>query len=391
MASLVHKPNWSPWSPWGDCDVKCGTGRRERTRNCDSPAPRPGQAGCPGDNKDYGVCTEKPCVCTFNMETYENIFGYEPSDQIGWIERDGTFGPTSPEEDVYVDDTMDEGVVVHVSCSNCTCDDGEISCEIGECEDCTYTEWSTWSTCSKTCDVGQTTRTRRLRNQSSRRPSKCKRVLTEREDCNLDRCPAPSECEGGMVWSECANRCPHTCMDVRLGTCVDDDDDCIPVYAETERWTVPKIQSAVTGTSGGHGASVVRHVDIQPGIDTVDGSWNSWSSWSSCSRSCAGGKTNRFRQCNSPLPQCGGKPCKGDNSESKPCNKNVPCCDLTSWSVWTDCSVDCGTGTRDRSRNYVEAGDQELCHDTLRETEVCKLHDCDIATINVFVSQRLVL
>lgn len=39
---------------------------------------------------------------------------------------------------------------------------------------------------------------------------------------------APEECQDGMVWSECANRCPHTCMDVRLGTCVEEDDDCIP-------------------------------------------------------------------------------------------------------------------------------------------------------------------
>jgi hypothetical protein len=36
----------------------------------------------------------------------------------GWVESDGTFGPTSPDEDVFIDDTFEDGVVVHVDCSN---------------------------------------------------------------------------------------------------------------------------------------------------------------------------------------------------------------------------------------------------------------------------------
>jgi len=58
---------------------------------------------------------------------------------------------------------------------------------------------------------------------------------------------------------------------------------------------------------------------------TVDGGWGTWSSWSTCSRSCKGGRTNRVRQCNDPLPMCGGTVCKGDNSQTAPCNKGVPC------------------------------------------------------------------
>ena len=40
---------------------------------------------------------------------------------------------------------------------------------------------------------------------------------------------APEECPGDLVWSECANSCPHTCMDYRMGVCDDDSyDDCTP-------------------------------------------------------------------------------------------------------------------------------------------------------------------
>jgi len=52
-------------------------------RDCDSPAPRPGQEQCPGTDEDTKICTERPCECTFDLSQYENIFGYEPSEQIG--------------------------------------------------------------------------------------------------------------------------------------------------------------------------------------------------------------------------------------------------------------------------------------------------------------------
>ena len=51
-----------------------------------------------------------------------------------------------------------------------------------------------------------------------------------------------------MVWSNCANRCPHTCMDVRLGTCSEDEEeDCEPgknkeplIYIFTDHQTKTK-------------------------------------------------------------------------------------------------------------------------------------------------------
>merc|ERR1712243_344793 len=83
----------------------------------------------------------------------------------------------------------------------------------------------------------------------------------------------------------------------------------------------------------------------------VDGIWSSWSSWSNCSTVCGGGTSSRTRSCIGQT--CGGKPCPGNNNDSKSCNEE--CCPVdgvwASWSIWSDCSKDCGGGTTRRTRS----------------------------------------
>ena len=58
---------------------------------------------------------------------------------------------------------------------------------------------------------------------------------------------------------------------------------------------------------------------------SVDGDWGEWGAWSKCSKSCGGGEHARVRQCNSPAPAYGGKPCKGPFRQRRLCNKeNCP-------------------------------------------------------------------
>lgn len=51
----------------------------------------------------------------------------------------------------------------------------------------------------------------------------------------------------------------------------------------------------------------------------VDGAWSDWSQWSQCSNTCGPGQETRTRTCTNPAPEHGGKPCPGDDSESRPC------------------------------------------------------------------------
>lgn len=51
----------------------------------------------------------------------------------------------------------------------------------------------------------------------------------------------------------------------------------------------------------------------------IDGKWSEWSLWSECSASCGSGTKIRYRKCNNPPAIHGGAYCIGDNVESFSC------------------------------------------------------------------------
>ena len=55
---------------------------------------------------------------------------------------------------------------------------------------------------------------------------------------------------------------------------------------------------------------------------SVDGEWGSWGSFGGCSATCGGGVMEKFRSCNSPPAQYGGKKCVGFSKYVKTCNTN---------------------------------------------------------------------
>lgn len=71
----------------------------------------------------------------------------------------------------------------------------------------------------------------------------------------------------------------------------------------------------------------------------VHGGFSQWSAWRSCSVTCGKGIQKRSRQCNSPSPANGGKPCQGSDSEMRNCHNKL-CPGIPLYSADRRVSVD---------------------------------------------------
>ncbi|GBO16145.1 hypothetical protein AVEN_177000-1 [Araneus ventricosus] len=103
-----------------------------------------------------------------------------------------------------------------------------------------------------------------------------------------------------------------------------------------------------------------------------------WSDFQPCSVTCGKGFQMRWRQyknkqkaemrgCNSDLVQ--------QNVCEEPCIGNVSC-RTSEWGEWSDCSVTCGKGLRNRSRKYLDNRARKTCTLELMEKETCMKTPC---------------
>ncbi|XP_033746934.1 semaphorin-5A-like [Pecten maximus] len=52
---------WGGWGEWDECSVTCGTGNRQRERNCDNPSQMGGGANCRGSSVQTTACVLTAC------------------------------------------------------------------------------------------------------------------------------------------------------------------------------------------------------------------------------------------------------------------------------------------------------------------------------------------
>ncbi|VDI19374.1 Hypothetical predicted protein, partial [Mytilus galloprovincialis] len=113
----------------------------------------------------------------------------------------------------------------------------------------------------------------------------------------------------------------------------------------------------------------------------VRGKWGSWTGWSMCSVSCGVGRRMRTRSCDNPAPANNGPDCSGPGSESRRCAPK-PCPkagNWGSWTFWSECSVSCGIGSRERSRscnNPAPAHGGPDCSGSGTDSKQCASKSC---------------
>lgn len=134
-------------------------------------------------------------------------------------------------------------------------------------------------------------------------------------------------------WTQCTVTCGSGTQQ-RGRSCDDTSNTCPGPSIQTRRCSLGKcdrrgmeniffvpvmILCGASGKSGENGKNWVPMCLVRQ-----DGGWSLWSPWSSCSVTCGEGLITRIRHCNSPIPQRGGKDCRGEGRETQSCQAK-PC------------------------------------------------------------------
>lgn len=242
------------------------------------------------------------------------------------------------------------------------------SCEVVAVrQDCMMTSWSLWTPCEKTCGAGGwQKRIRHIQTPAAAGGTPCSGNTEEMRGCNEIPCVGKDGCDlnDWGDWSEC------------------------------RQYTSQRYRKRVPNPT-----SVCRvHLEEVAPCDPWDCQLSAWSDWNECPVSCDGGYHERSRHVQAEAVR-GGKPCSPTLKEVQPCGEancdpNAPAifaCAVSSWTMWTGCSVSCGSGYEDRSRTVThlrsEGGpgcNQAVVQNRTCHTSACPSPDCKWADWSIW-------
>nr|DBA18217.1 TPA: hypothetical protein GDO54_016492 [Pyxicephalus adspersus] len=225
-----------------------------------------------------------------------------------------------------------------------------------------FSEWLPWQSCSVTCGQGVQKRKRLCDNPAPANGGLyCQGEESETRSCQNKPCPVDGSWLDWGQWEECSKTCGSG-KQTRTRTC--------------------NIPSAQEGGKTCDGKAIDTKVcNTKP--CPVNGEWSSWQVWGPCSKTCGKGTQTRVRLCNSPSPSFDGTYCEGQDRQSQICNiRHCPVDGKWSpWGSWTPCSVSCGGGLRQRSRECSSPQPQyggHKCKGKAFENEFCNGDLCPI-------------
>jgi len=383
------------YSAWSVCTHKCGGGEQTSTRKVAVNTAFGGKA-C-GRTTRSQMCNMQTCpVDCVISEWADDMVGYcsktcgaGTKPQVRYINVNSNFGGKACSKDLKR----------VVACN-------QKACPI----DCKLTAFSAWSKCTKSCNKGTTTRSRKAVTLPGFGGAKCAH-LSETYHCNYLACPVDCVAGSWSPWTACSKTCGtgyqqrsrrvsksafggQACAGGTYESKACNSSPCPIdcVFTAFEKWSACSRtcgvgsrstvrQITVDAAYGGKACpAIVKSEDCNSHTCPTDCQTGAWSAWGHCSKSCgAGGFRSRARSITAAASN-GGKSC-ANTSEKVACN-NGRCpihCQVNSWSAWSKCTKSCAGGKTSRSRSVVMqafyAG--RVCP-SLAETVSCNSHKCPV-------------
>uniref|UniRef100_A0A0N5AHH5 Thrombospondin type 1 domain protein n=1 Tax=Syphacia muris TaxID=451379 RepID=A0A0N5AHH5_9BILA len=318
---------WTEWHSWTDCSRSCGSGVKTRSRTCI------GQ-NCVGD--DFGVYGRLGVNAVLVVANVEHELEAGTNNTITLKHKcDVQFRYVTPNfrQCLYKDPGQSLCDGPYEDESNCP--------SLQPCEE--WSEWREWSPCTVSCGHGNQVRVRVCLPPHLH----CKGNNRETRGCNEGMCPYWNN---WSEWSECSVTCGAGTK-TRTRICVKDD---IP--------SLPNIDELIA-----HSNRDVRMKNAAKAV-LIESSRNRLKNGSAAARH------NIFRNLKMkdyPLENYminhfglksierkrnvdAGSGCYGSDFDRQLCYRVTksteynlePCCELTQWSQWTECSATCGGGRR---------------------------------------------
>ena len=416
-------PEWVAWEPWTSCSTTCGTGTRERIRECP-------MGGCDGDPVESEPCNgnkacptwsvwSQPTACSktcgggIRLETRHclnasNQHCAETFNSTTFIREEPCSTQKCPmwsEWGYYSDCSKTCGNGVKQRKRHClygdVCEGESEQSSFCNADFCPYMSgWTMWSSCSVTCGEGLRVRHRKCINGSD-----CEGDVTEVKACtaNGGLCPTPGQ---WSQWGACSEQCDggiqsrnRPCLNGQPGEL-----GCIAAFDETRVcnqrpcpfYTPWQSSSCSASCGGGFEAQSRSCANLATGLEyycTEETTrlvkcneqqcplWTAWSAYGECSRTCGVGKKTRNRTCkNGYVGQVG---CDVDSTIDEATCSTDACPVWIDWSEWTECSATCApqqtkdfpSQRRERGCIFGEVGDIG-CEGAPQELRQCNTNIC---------------